>query len=99
MNKALSCVMVGFLLITFSCKPEVKVEEDNKIESYTEKTIDEIPIDDVEVVIIDGCEYIIYKNTPSNNPKVGFGFMAHKGNCKNPIHCYNKILQKKDSVQ
>jgi hypothetical protein len=22
---------------------------------------------------------------------LGYGFRAHKGNCKNPIHCYNKV--------
>jgi hypothetical protein len=36
---------------------------------------------------IDGCEYIggtYYK---------GF-YLAHKGNCQNPIHIYNKVAEK-----
>lgn len=31
-----------------------------------------------EVVEFDGCEYVL-----------GWRTMAHKGNCKNPIHKYN----------
>jgi len=32
--------------------------------------------------IVDGCEYL-YRT------KGHIGFMAHKGNCNNPIHIYN----------
>lgn len=37
---------------------------------------------------MDGCEYIVYKDRIDANES--YGFMTHKGNCKNPIHCYNK---------
>lgn len=33
---------------------------------------------------IEGCEYIWYKIYSQYGQT-----MAHKGNCKNPIHCYN----------
>ena len=32
-----------------------------------------------KVKVIDSCEYIIYSRYSSN---IGYGFMAHKGNCK-----------------
>ena len=41
-----------------------------------------------KVVNIDGCEYIVYSVTRASS---GYGFMAHKGNCKNPIHIYNQV--------
>lgn len=39
------------------------------------------------VVEIDGCEYILM--TESSGAYQGFGYMSHKGDCKNPIHCHN----------
>lgn len=41
--------------------------------------------DDTEfrIKVIDGCEYVYYDGVEN-------GFMAHKGDCKNPIHCHNK---------
>ena len=42
-----------------------------------------------QVVVIDGCEYIYYSETQGY---AGYGFLAHKGDCKNPIHLYNKPI-------
>lgn len=36
-----------------------------------------------QIVEIDGCEYILYSETQGYS---GYGFLSHKGNCKNPIH-------------
>ena len=36
-----------------------------------------------QVITIDDCEYIVYKTSYGHT---GTGFMAHKGNCKNPVH-------------
>ena len=36
-----------------------------------------------QTVVIEGCEYIYYSEYQGYS---GYGFMAHKGNCKNPIH-------------
>lgn len=36
--------------------------------------------DDYRIVIIEGCEYIVYSAEIHHR---GHGFMAHKGNCKN----------------
>lgn len=40
------------------------------------------------VVEVDGCEYLMLM-MDRNHPHEGFGFMAHKGNCRNPLHIYN----------
>ncbi|MEQ8412955.1 MAG: hypothetical protein RIB71_00765 [Imperialibacter sp.] len=40
------------------------------------------------VIMVDNCEYLMLM-MDRNHPHEGFGFMAHKGNCRNPIHIYN----------
>lgn len=40
-----------------------------------------------EIIKIDGCEYFQFKAAQ------GYKHIAHKGDCKNPIHCYNKLPQ------
>lgn len=51
----------------------------------------------METVIIDGCQYLIYKEAMGSN--LGHGYMAHKGNCNNPIHIYNSPETKVDSSE
>ncbi len=36
------------------------------------------------IVVIEGCEYFRFLSTH------GYVHITHKGNCKNPIHFYNK---------
>lgn len=38
------------------------------------------------VILIDYCEYIVLTNRPYSADMT----ITHKGNCTNPIHCYNK---------
>lgn len=45
-------------------------------------------IKDHRVITIDNCQYIMYD---AGSGYSGNGFLAHKGNCNNPIHIYNKI--------
>lgn len=40
-----------------------------------------------QVIELEDCEYILFDRANGNQ---GFGYFAHKGNCNNPIHCYNK---------
>ena len=61
-------------------------KEADKVDRNTQQII-EISEDNLEVITIEGCEYFILKSTPDANQ--AFGFMAHKGNCSNPIHPYN----------
>lgn len=38
--------------------------------------------DNHKIVVIDSCQYIVYTTSMG----YGYSFMAHKGNCSNPIH-------------
>lgn len=77
------------ILMFSSCEQSVQKEEDTTLESETEQMLHSIKEDDVEILSIDGCQYIVYKETIGANHS--FGYLAHKGNCNNPIHCYNDI--------
>ncbi|MBN2237546.1 MAG: hypothetical protein JW729_08290 [Bacteroidales bacterium] len=73
------------LIVLASCnlqddKTEIESSEKNSIE----QEIKNLPENKVSVIIYDGCEYIIYKVDKDANSS--YGFMAHKGNCSNPIH-------------
>lgn len=52
-----------------------------------EAQIKRLPLSKVSVITFDDCEYVIYKEEIDSNESMGF--MAHKGNCKNPVHCKN----------
>jgi predicted small secreted protein len=32
-----------------------------------------------KTIVIEGCDYVIYNNYSGN---IGYGYMAHKGNCR-----------------
>lgn len=49
--------------------------------------ISEIKDRNFEIIEIEDCEYIYYKSQLGGQQ--GIAVMAHKGNCKNPIHCQN----------
>lgn len=78
------------LLSACSSMPENSVAEPkNEIDIGIK--IDSLKPEDFEIIEIDGCEYVIYKSAPASN--IGFGFMAHKGNCKNPMHIYSSSVK------
>ncbi len=89
--------IIGFasILIVTSCETAYKNEE-TSFQSQTEKTLQSIKDGQVEIVKIDGCEYLIYKEHIAANQ--GFGYMSHKGNCSNPIHCFNQNKFSSDSL-
>ncbi|MBL4585861.1 MAG: hypothetical protein JKX84_02200 [Flavobacteriales bacterium] len=39
-----------------------------------------------ELIVIDSCQYVLLKEQQGTNR--GYGYMAHKGNCNNPIHLH-----------
>ncbi len=47
-----------------------------------------------QILVIDDCEYILSSSVISAG---NTGYFAHKGNCKNPIHCHNQ--HKKENKQ
>jgi len=84
----ISHFLVAIFFIIISCEQVPKKDEDSKLEHDTEISIHNIKKDDVEILLIDGCEYIVYKESDGANR--AYGYMSHKGNCKNPIHCRNE---------
>ena len=77
MNKFQKNVIFSAInLILFSCtdNPE-ELKKTDSIIILTEK---------ISVFKFDGCEYLVYKEDKDSNSS--YGFMAHKGNCSNPIH-------------
>lgn len=79
------------MIILFASCEEPKQEEDTPLEHEAEVRIHTIPEGDLEIIEIDGCEYIAFKDARGNNH--GFGYLAHKGNCINPIHCHNQMMK------
>ena len=84
MKRILFLLCCIFLIVVFSCKQPKPKDEDTELEHQTEVTIHSIKEGDVEIIEIDGCQYIVYKETTDANH--GFGYMAHKGNCSNSFH-------------
>lgn len=82
-------------LSNIGCDKTVEHRQLHEGAETVERQIHKIPIDKLEIVEVDGCEYIILKDKGTANQ--GFGYMAHKGNCKNPIHIYKS--SKQDTVE
>lgn len=72
-----------------SCKDVQQESIKNKNSSTTELSIEteikNIPFSKMTVITFDECEYLVLKEEFDSNETMGF--FAHKGNCKNPIHC------------
>lgn len=54
--------------------------------SCGDSNLKKVPSDSGEkynIEVIDGCEYLMRQSGAQE------GYMAHKGNCSNPIHCRN----------
>jgi len=79
-------------ILLFTCEPQanqpISADENNVIDKITKEQLEKIN-DSAVVIEIDGCEYIIAEWKATNNR--GYGFMSHKGNCKNTIHIYNQL--------
>lgn len=90
-------LVIGILIFLSSCEKKKIVEEDTLLEHDTETRMHNINPGDVEILIIDSCEYIIYKEVEGSNKATGY--MAHKGNCKNPIHYNKPVVGKLDTIK
>lgn len=94
LNKILKILVTFFIILSFSCKDKLHdqiLEEQQKLQDSINKTPEgitsKIENNKFKTITYEGCEYLIYKEQPDNNKALGF--MAHKGNCNNPIHPYN----------
>lgn len=85
------------LLCLWSCQDsDPPIDEDDNLEHQSEALIHSIEVGDLEVLTIEGCEYLVYKE--GDGPNHAYGYMAHKGNCSNPIHCRAEMFSLKDSI-
>lgn len=82
MKKILILLVIGLL---FSCDNDGDGSlwwESNQVDS-------ELLIKNHKVIVIDECQYILYDIKFGAS---GYGMLTHKGNCNNPIHCYNESI-------
>jgi hypothetical protein len=71
-------VLLVFLIPLFAC--DDTVEQQRLLE---EKRKEELLPPEHTIIEIEGCEYFRYHSTHA------YVHITHKGNCKNPVHCYN----------
>lgn len=72
---------IDFILIIFGMLTLVSCEDYNGVPGADDPShVDTMISNNYQVVVIEGCEYIVYQKTWAN---WGYSFMAHKGNCKN----------------
>ena len=90
-------LFTGFIILFFSvsCDNPLPGEQADFEDPSTFKSLT-IPDSSIEIAIIDGCEYVLYKEKETSN--LGYGYMAHKGNCQNQVHKDRMILGKLDSL-
>lgn len=62
----------------------VKVANNPYEENTEEPQVEEISYDDIEIRVIDSCEYILWYDRHH-----GLGNLTHKANCRNPFHQNN----------
>jgi len=80
MKKSIIFFFVLFAISLISCESDVT----------SNATSGDVSIKkDHKVVVMEGCEYIIF-DRQSGTGYQGYGHGMHKGNCINPIHCHNK---------
>jgi hypothetical protein len=83
MKKFASIMLLVIFLASCNLQDD-KTANEKPEKNSIEYEIKNIPENKVSVIVYDGCEYIIYKEDKDANSS--YGFMAHKGNCSNPIH-------------
>ncbi len=66
MKKIILLVLVGLMMAGCSSRTDSEIEEAERLNGFNIK-------------IVDSCEYL-YKEIPAGY--AGYGFMAHKGNCR-----------------
>ena len=86
MRTILIPTMLTASLFVGACTQPPLQEEETSLEPETGEVIDNNSLMHSEIFKVDGCEYIICKERIGTTRE--YGYMAHKGNCNNPIHCY-----------
>ena len=79
------------LLLLNGC--ETKAKPYHGAEKSIDQMMKNVEEEHLQTIEYQGCEYIVFEHAPTSAQ--GYGFMAHKGNCKNPIHKQNSCDEKK----
>ena len=66
MKKVIILALTALMMVGCVCKSDAKIEEQKCLDGFNIK-------------VVDSCEYL-YKEIPAGY--AGYGFMAHKGNCR-----------------
>ncbi|MBL4592501.1 MAG: hypothetical protein JKX68_01645 [Flavobacteriales bacterium] len=83
-NYRLIFLFFSSIILLIGCQ-EMKDEQKLDYVEYNILTTDSLKVnEDIKVIIIDSCEYVLFHESEGVNK--GYGYMAHKGNCKNQIH-------------
>ena len=80
----LTILATPFILL--GCEEAEWRNDEYKLNLKTEKRVYNIKKGDYEVLVIERCQYILYQER--EGVSMAYGYMSHKGNCNNPIHCY-----------
>ncbi len=85
-----SSLVICFFFVLISCQPRHSSYDDSDRTEIEEESdqLEALRPDQFEILEIEGCEYLIFQHTAGTH---GFGYMTHKGNCTNPIHCYREV--------
>lgn len=86
MKTVFALALLGVLMTITGCEQTTHPQKDLDIQNTTGKVIQDVTLGDTETIVIDDCEYIIFKEAIGTNK--GYGYMSHKGNCINKIHNY-----------
>jgi hypothetical protein len=86
------------LLFLIACSENSSISNETPTISTDHLTLEleKLSEDDMETIVIEGCEYLVYRHAEGTK---GYGFMAHKGNCKNSIHIYRTKEGVSDSLE
>lgn len=87
-----SILFTILLLLFTACGESNSHEKDNSLIAPVQSIKNELIKKDIKIIVIDECQYILFKEQEGSLR----GYMAHKGNCNNPIHCYERVT---DSIK
>ena len=89
MKTSLKFCMIAIL--SFGCDGITSKQQEQEISNMlsveANQQISKIKDGNFEIIEMEDCEYIFYKS--QRGGQQGIAVMAHKGNCKNPIHLCN----------
>lgn len=96
--KKIFILSILFAMVSCSEQPDTNIYHDAKSSDDVYKVIissSSIPID-LQVVVIDSCEYLIGHEGHEYADYRGYGYLSHKGNCK---YCAERRKQESQNLK